>query len=321
MQCPICESPSGEPALAGTDRMHGIPGSFRVAVCRKCGAGWTLPRMSTADLAAFYPDSYHAYRLPGGVVGGLLRSFQCLRWRRLLGRPPLRALTESPPGRLLDVGCGRGDLGAALIQRGWQVAGVEPSPEACVVARGRGVQALVGTLQSQECAPGAFDAVTMNHSLEHVVDPRADLERVFALLRPGGLLLVALPNFACWERQRFGPAWFHLDLPRHRTHFTPQALRLALQATGFEILNIGSSADSGSLLATLQISVRRATAAARRDWHLGRVRPLICPRAADLEPRPALRRSPDPLGDRAATASRLTGSAVNNSRSRSPADH
>lgn len=232
--------------------MHGTPGTFCVATCRICGAGWTLPHVSTEALTAYYPRSYQAYGLPGGAFGFLLRYAQRVRWRRLFGRQPLRALAALPPGALLDVGCGRGDLGVAFARKGWRVTGVEPSAEACRVARARGVRALVGVLQSVDFEEQSFDAVTMNHSLEHVVDPRADLARVFRLLRPGGLLVIAAPNFACWQRKRFGSAWFPLDLPRHRTHFTPEALGVALTATGFEIISIGSSYDTGSLLATLQ---------------------------------------------------------------------
>jgi SAM-dependent methyltransferase len=153
---------------------------------------------------------------------------------------------------LLDVGCGRGDLGAALVRRGWRVVGVDPSAEACAFARQRGVDATAGTLQSLRYEDESFDAVAMRHSLEHVPDPRADLAHVYRVLRPGGLLVISVPNFACWERKRFGSAWFHLDLPRHRTHFVPTALELALSASGFEPLRLRTSGDLSSLLSTLQ---------------------------------------------------------------------
>jgi SAM-dependent methyltransferase len=232
--------------------MHGTPGLFCVARCPNCEAGWTLPAVSTEDLAGFYPSTYHAYQLPGGFVGRLLGAAQRFRWSRLLRSSPLSALAQRQPADVLDVGCGRGDLGAALIRRGWRVSGIEPSHEACAVACARGVRAIVGTLDSVDVDERTFDAVTMNHSLEHVVDPRADLKCAFSVLRPGGLLLIVVPNFACWQRRRFGSAWFHLDLPRHRTHFSPKALGMALDAAGFEIAALGSSADSGSLPATLQ---------------------------------------------------------------------
>jgi SAM-dependent methyltransferase len=152
---------------------------------------------------------------------------------------------------VLDVGCGRGDLGVALIRRGWRVSGIEPSASACAVARVRGVDAHQGTLATSSFDE-PFDAVVMNHSLEHVAEPRADLARIFGLLRADGVLALSVPNFASWQRRRFGAAWFPLDLPRHRTHFTPKSLELALKAAGFEVLLLKCASDAGSLLATIQ---------------------------------------------------------------------
>src|SRR5207248_5561829 len=171
---------------------------------------------------------------------------------RALKAPPLNAIAAATPGTLLDVGCGRGDLGAAFIRRGWRVSGVEPSPEACAVARRQGVDAREGTLDSVEFPDGSFDAVVMRHSLEHVPDPIADLGRVFRFVRPEGLLVISVPNFDSWERRRFGSAWFHLDLPRHRTHFTPQSLRLALTKTGFEVHPLETAGGAGALLGTME---------------------------------------------------------------------
>ena len=175
--------------------------------------------------------------------------------RRALSRPPLRALADVLPGDVLDVGCGRGDQGAELVRQGWHVVGIDPSERACAAARARGMQAIVATLESAPFPPESFDAVVMNHSLEHVADPRGDLARVFRLLRPGGMLLVSVPNFASWQRERFGSNWYALDLPRHRTHFTRQALGRALAAENFEIRSIKATSDSWVLLSSLQYLV------------------------------------------------------------------
>jgi SAM-dependent methyltransferase len=251
--CPICGSAPADPCvLSGPDRLHGTPGVFCVAICSECGAGWTLPRASPDEIDSYYPPSYHAYTLEGGVVGRAERAARRLIVNHALRRQPLRMLAELPPGTLLDVGCGRGDLGAAFARRRWRVSGVDPSAEACAVARGRGVDARPGTLESVDFAAGSFDAAVMSHSLEHLPDPRADLARIHRALRPGGLILVSVPNFASWQRDRFGSSWFHLDLPRHRTHFTPHSLGHALSSAGFEVISLHGAGDGGSLLASLQ---------------------------------------------------------------------
>jgi SAM-dependent methyltransferase len=160
------------------------------------------------------------------------------RWyyRRLLARPPFGLLRTVAPGRLLDVGAGRGDLGVVLAELGWHVTGLEPSAQACEEGRRRGVEMVQGTLgdASADELDGAYDALVFQHALEHVAEPRDDLSGAHELLRPGGLLLVAVPNFGSWQRRRFGDAWFHLDLPRHRSHFTAAGLGRALTESGFE---------------------------------------------------------------------------------------
>ena len=74
------------------------------------------------------------------------RSSSALRYRRALKAPPLGALRAERPGRLLDVGSGRGDLGVVLREHGWDVTGLEPSEDACEEARERGVHSVRGTL-------------------------------------------------------------------------------------------------------------------------------------------------------------------------------
>ena len=224
-----------------------MPGTFSVAVCSSCGTGWTLPEVAPDELAAYYPPSYGFLD-----AGGRL---QRLRMDRTLAAEPLRTLAAAEPGALLDVGCGRGDLAAAFARRGWRTSGIEPSSEACAIARSQGVDAHAGTLGSVDLPDESFDAIVMRHSLEHVPDPLGALAKVFGLLRPGGLLAVSVPNFDSWERRRFGAAWFHLDLPRHRTHFVPGSLRGALDKTGLDVESVETAGDAGSLLATLQYRV------------------------------------------------------------------
>jgi len=251
--CPICGStPVGPCELSGPDRLHGTPGVFCVAICSFCGAGRTFPRASPDEIDSFYPSWYHAHSLQTGVVGRVQRAARRLILNRALTRQPFRTLAELTPGRLLDVGCGRGDLGATFARRGWRVSGVDPSADACAAARAQGVDARPGTLESVEFAPGSFDAVVMSHSLEHVLDPLADLTRIHRDMRPGGLIVISVPNFASWQRARFGASWFHLDLPRHRTHFTPRSLAHALTSSGFDLVSVQSATDGGSLLASLQ---------------------------------------------------------------------
>jgi SAM-dependent methyltransferase len=254
--CPACGGPLDvEPRLRGTDRLHGTPGTFEVRVCPACGSGRTFPVVEASELGRLYPESYNAYSLPPSFVARMLAT-GLYRWyyRRALRNPPFGVLRRIPAGRLLDVGAGRGDLGVVLAREGWEVTGLEPSAEACAAARGRGVCTVEGTLTSADSGElgAGYDVVVFQHALEHVVEPRDDLRRAFELLRPGGLLLVALPNFGSWQSRRFGDAWFHLDLPRHRSHFTAAGLERVLRTSGFVSPEITTSTTADGLQASVQ---------------------------------------------------------------------
>jgi SAM-dependent methyltransferase len=252
-RCPVCAGSLGAPLLSSPDRWQGTPGTFAIARCGTCGVGVTLPAALTpAQLAAFYPSTYGAYGFPEGVLGLCSALIRGLQARQALRTPPLGRLTGMLPGRLLDVGCGRGDLGVWLIRRGWTAVGVEPSPAACALARTRGVDARPGTLGEVELERESFDAVVFRQSLEHVSDPVADLSRAHDALRADGALIVSVPNFGCWQRRRFGGDWFHLDLPRHRFHFDVPALRGTLARAGFEDIETFTSSSTAGLPASIQ---------------------------------------------------------------------
>jgi SAM-dependent methyltransferase len=256
--CAACGSPLPEHAsLRGFDRLHRTPGSFEVAICRECGSGRTLPLVGEEALAAFYPEGYTAHvRPPTPLSGFLATALARLRYHRALGRAPLGALRRLPAGRLLDVGSGRGDLGDALTRKGWRVTGVEPSERASAEARSRGLDVEGGTIAdvTDRLEPG-FDAVVFQHSLEHVSEPLDDLMLVHRLLREGGLLLVSVPNFDSWQRRRFGSAWLHLDLPRHRSHFSARGLELLVRRAGFEVASVHTSTHPDGLPMSVQYRV------------------------------------------------------------------
>lgn len=221
---------TSDPAVVGRDRMHGIAGSWPIHQCVRCGSGNTLPLVTEDELSAFYPSDYAPFSLPRGALAAAMDSMQRARNRRF---PLARLAVGQGRGRLLDIGCGRGDLAASWIEAGWSVLGIEPSPGAARVARARGAEVIEGTLSTVTLDPESVDAAVFRHSLEHVTDPQADLRRVFAALRPGGRLAVILPNWNSWQRHAFGEYWFPLELPRHRTHFSARGLRAALESAGF----------------------------------------------------------------------------------------
>jgi SAM-dependent methyltransferase len=135
---------------------------------------------------------------------------------------------------VLDVGCGRGVVLGALADLGLEVHGVELSESAARGADPRAQVRIARDLAEAGYPSSHFDQVLFWHVLEHLDRPRETLEEVRRILRPGGRLIVAVPNFTSRQAAWSGAAWFHLDLPRHLYHFPLAALRRLLDETGFE---------------------------------------------------------------------------------------
>jgi SAM-dependent methyltransferase len=250
--CNACEGPlEAGPALRAPDRQGVAAGEFEVRVCRDCGSGATLPAVGEAELGAYYGDAYGPHG-SGALTGTLAAAAMAARLRGRLFRP----LRRGDPGAALDVGSGRGDLLRVLRRRGWAVTGLEPSPEAARVAERLGVETAVGTLAGAELSPRAFDAAIFHHSLEHVARPVEALRRARALLEPGGAVYVAVPNFASRSARRRGEEWWALDVPRHRTHFTPRGLEGALRRAGLRVQMLEETASVLGPAANLQERLR-----------------------------------------------------------------
>ena len=225
-----------------------MPGEYAVHVCSGCGAGVTQPPASAEELAAAYPDTYGPHRDDGPLGGRLGRALAAREVR--VGAAG--ALGAGGGARMRDAGCGDGETGGMLVARGWRVDGLDISESACELARDRGVDARPGSIETAELPAGAYGAVLFNHSLEHVVDPVGALARAREALEPSGRVAVSAPNFGCWARRRFGGAWFHLDLPRHRIHFTAGALGAAMERAGLRAERVWTTTSPSGLAGSVQ---------------------------------------------------------------------
>jgi 2-polyprenyl-3-methyl-5-hydroxy-6-metoxy-1,4-benzoquinol methylase len=133
----------------------------------------------------------------------------------------------APAGPVLDVGSGEGALLDALHARGRVAIGLERETNRPDVRAGD-----IGEFDERQ---GEWAAVVFWHSLEHLREPGAAIDRAVGLLKPGGALVVAVPNFASWQARRFGDRWFALDIPRHLVHLKASALLAGLSDRGLTV--------------------------------------------------------------------------------------
>jgi SAM-dependent methyltransferase len=253
--CDLCGASGGKPVLEGGDRRFGLPGRFAVVQCPSCGLVRTEPQPE--DPGAYYPATeYYSYAAP--QVSPLTRGAVASRYggragalARLAGRR-ISALPPGPPGDLLDVGCGSGAMLLALEAAGWRGHGVELDEGAARAAQEAGLDRVrVGDLLDAAYEPGSFDAVRFSHSLEHMRSPRAELAEARRVLRPGGRLAIAVPDFGALLRRTFGERWFFLDLPRHLWHFDRQTLPRLVRESGFEVMSVRNVTASSAILGTI----------------------------------------------------------------------
>ncbi len=199
-------------------------------VCNDCGLGRLDPLPDLEEVRSFYPDEY--YGEPGTKFQPQVEGL--VRW---VGERHVSFLSRALPAgaRVLDVGCGRGVVLGALANRGFEVHGVEISKEATVGADPRARIRIAPQLSDAGYEADFFDEVLIWHVLEHLHDPRGTLEEALRILRPGGRLVVAVPNFSSLQARWSGAAWFHLDAPRHLYHFPLSSLVRLVEEVGFSI--------------------------------------------------------------------------------------
>ena len=243
------------------------PGEWTMWRCGGCRSGYLDPRPDEATIGLAYERYYthSAYAPPplperlsklqraraalgNGYRNGRFGSAMEPAWPvgrlaalmlpRLRGQIDLslRFLPRRDPARearVLDIGCGAGEWLTAAAAAGWTACGAEPDPAACAVGLGKGFEVRQGSAEAWADAAGTFDAVTMNHVIEHVHHPVRTLEVVFSLLRPGGQLFIETPNVDSTSHDRYGANWRGLEPPRHLALFNPASMEAALREAGF----------------------------------------------------------------------------------------
>lgn len=224
----------------------GLSDPWRVVRCSACGAMFTNPRPPASDMGMYYPDDYGPYQTKPPVRLGKRISLAVEGWvARVLGKGSLRPVANwyldreiLPPfgtGKMVDIGCGAASYISRLRRCGWDVLGLEPSGQAVRRARERyGVRIINDFFPTAKLPAGGFDLVTAHQVLEHLDHPQGALSAMRDLLKPGGKVLLTVPNAESWSSRHFAAAWIGWDMPRHLTHFTPESLAALARKVGLE---------------------------------------------------------------------------------------
>ncbi len=212
------------------------PPGGSLARCASCGLVQTPVTPEWGKEADKIYTDYTIYHQSGGAEQNVFDS------QSGAGKPRSDKIIQSlgsncvlpTKGRLLDIGCGNGSFLSAWSRLipGWSLCGSEVSEK--YKAR---VESITGVEKLYTCdvndIPGSFDVISLVHVLEHIPSPFGLLQRLSKKLKPGGLLVVEVPD--CEQNV------FMLLVADHCTHFSPPLLAGLVSASGLQVLHATNS--------------------------------------------------------------------------------
>jgi 2-polyprenyl-3-methyl-5-hydroxy-6-metoxy-1,4-benzoquinol methylase len=232
-KCPVCGKTEFRNKLVVEDKSVSKE-SFAIQQCEACTFQFTNPRPDAAHIGRYYEsDEYVSHN--SGAGGMINQAYKVARFFTMRRKVGLVNKLAPRKGRLFDYGCGTGHFLAAAKADGWQVAGWEPNARAREEATER-VGQPVGTESLVTYQAGSFDAITLWHVLEHVHSLNETLQQLISLLKPDGVLLIAVPNVDSLDAQHYRQDWAAYDVPRHLYHFSAKTMTQLLKKHKMQVV-------------------------------------------------------------------------------------
>ncbi|MEU7060550.1 class I SAM-dependent methyltransferase [Streptomyces sp. NPDC046197] len=267
--CPWCGSGRLRTRLCAPDLLQHKPGTFAVDRCQDCGHAFQNPRLTAEGLAFYLRDLDESD--PEGLAGRVLAARRSHRGHRAVAHL-MREVGE--PESWLDAGTGHAAFphAAREVFPYTSFDGLDPTTRVeRARAAGRIEEAHVGHLADPRVADrlrGRYDVVSMFRHLAHVPDPRAELRGALAALRPGGHLLVEVPDPRCVFAPLLGKWWLPHGQPRH-LHLMPlRNLRAELESQGCTVLAVDRRTPHtpSDLSAAVTLALTHLLPAADAPW-------------------------------------------------------
>ena len=234
--CPLCGNSDFHHVMEVQDHMISKE-VFHIVKCEKCDFHFTNPIPLESEIGNYYKhESYVSHSSSNkGVINKL---YNLIRKRTLKQKVRLIQSLVSK-GTVVDYGCGTGHFLNELKNVNYQVYGFEPDADARTFTQTQfGIQ--TQPLSSfDELRNDSIDVITMWHVLEHVYHLKRDFGKLVSKLKPGGYMVVAVPNHTSADATRYKSFWAAYDVPRHLYHFAPNdinALASEFQLTVEQIL-------------------------------------------------------------------------------------
>lgn len=234
-KCPWCDSEKTQMHLWVKD--YFLTGeAFEIHECLKCGLLFTEPRPDSNHIGKYYQsEEYYSHQEnKSGFIPKIYESVKKvnLKHKRKLATKGMKV------GTMLEIGCGVGDFLHEMEQRGWNCTGIEPSKEAKAIAQNRVKANILNPEDLATLKDESFDLITMWHVLEHVDNLKDEVRQLQRLLKKGGRLVLALPNFKSTDAEYYREYWAAYDVPRHLNHFCRESINNIFKTTKLQLKKI-----------------------------------------------------------------------------------
>jgi 2-polyprenyl-3-methyl-5-hydroxy-6-metoxy-1,4-benzoquinol methylase len=223
--CPCCKEDHIEKVMLAKD--HTVTGElFEIWKCNNCSVRFTQNVPSQEAIAKYYRSE--AYVSHSDTKKGFInRLYHFVRSLTVKSKKKLIIKASGKEkGNLLDIGAGTGAFAHAMQRAGWNVTALEPDATARQNALKNydlSLQDLDSLFQLKEAD---FDVITLWHVLEHVHDLGGYFIQFKKLLKPTGILVIAVPNYTSYDGVHYAEHWAAYDVPRHLYHFSPHSMDL-----------------------------------------------------------------------------------------------
>lgn len=235
--CPVCGSQDLHPLFTVHD--HTVSHEdFLLISCASCTHRFTQDIPGPESIGRYYKaESYISHT--NSSKGLINRLYKVVRGFTLAGkRKWVEGFTRKREGRVLDIGAGTGYFLAEMKSHSWETFGLEPDTDAREVCRQTHGITLQEMTAIGQLPAHSFDAITLWHVLEHVHDLEVYVKHFSTLLKPQGVLFIAVPNHTSYDALRYAKDWAAYDVPRHLHHFSPTSMKTLFAGKGFSWLGM-----------------------------------------------------------------------------------
>jgi len=240
--------------------------------CRGCGFTLIWPRPDDAALVSLYEDYGRRYYSTEGVKRYLLSANHYRREIELLSR-------ACRTGTLLDVGCSIGGFVKAAGELGYEAQGIDISRVSVAVGQSAGLMVRSGDFLRTTFADN-FDVISMWATLEHLPEPSRYVQRALKMLRPGGIFLASVPNYAGITQRLVGKKDRYVGSD-HLNYWTARGFASYLQKFNLQILEtltfgfnpmtlVKAALNRGQNCDCEQMAVEQSNSASWKDGWIGR---------------------------------------------------